>query len=69
VGWICFCVFIFTGIVNLAARGIGGQELRDATFWQGSFGSTLAIKLMLVAAILLISLFHDFSLGPRAAAA
>jgi uncharacterized membrane protein len=69
VGWVCFGVFIFTGIVNLAGRGIGWQELRDATFWQGSFGSTLAIKLMLVAAILLISAFHDFYLGPRAAAA
>jgi copper resistance protein D len=55
VGWVCFCVFVLTGIVNLAARGIGWQELQDATFWQGSFGSTLAIKLMLVATILLIS--------------
>ena len=45
VGWVCFCVFALTGIVNLAARGIGWQELRDATFWQRSFGSTLAIKL------------------------
>jgi hypothetical protein len=69
VGWVCFCVFIFTGIVNLAARGIVWQELRDATFWQGSFGSTLAIKLILVAAILLISAVHDFFLGPRAAVA
>jgi uncharacterized membrane protein len=45
VGWVCFCVFALTGIVNLAARGIGWQELQDATFWQGSFGQTLAIKL------------------------
>jgi copper resistance protein D len=69
VGWVCFCVFVLTGIVNLAARGIGLQELQDAIFWQGSFGRTLAIKLMLVAAILLISAFHDFFLGPRASAA
>jgi copper resistance protein D len=69
VGWVCFCIFAFSGFVNLAARGIGLQELRDALFWQGSFGRTLAIKLMLVAAILLISAFHDFVLGPRAAAA
>jgi putative copper resistance protein D len=57
VGWVCFGVFVFTGIVNLAARGIGWQE------------HTLAIKLILVAAILAISGFHDFSLGPRASAA
>lgn len=69
VGWVCFCVFVFTGIVNLAARGIGWQELQEAVFWQGSFGRTLAIKLIIVAAILTISGFHDLFLGPRAAAA
>ena len=69
VGWVCFSLFVFTGIVNLAARGIGLKELRDAAFWQGSFGRTLAIKLMCVAAILVISAFHDFFLGPRAASA
>jgi hypothetical protein len=67
VGWICFCVFLATGAVNLLARDIGWQELQDAVFWQGPFGSTLAIKLAIVAAILAISGFHDFVLGPRAA--
>ncbi|MEX0803458.1 MAG: CopD family protein [Candidatus Binatia bacterium] len=68
-GWVCFCVFVLTGIMNLAARGIGWQELQEPVFWQGPFGRTLAIKLILVAAILAISGFHDFFLGPRAAAA
>lgn len=45
VGWFCFGVFVFTGIVNLAVRGIGWQEVQQAVFWRGSFGSTLAIKL------------------------
>lgn len=53
VGWVCFCLFVITGIVNLVARGIGLRELQDVTFWQGSFGRTPTIKLMLVAAILL----------------
>ncbi len=69
VGWFCFGVFVFTGIVNLAVRGIGWQEVQQAVFWRGSFGSTLAIKLILVAAILAISGFHDFFLGPRASEA
>jgi hypothetical protein len=60
VGWFCFGVFVLTGIVNLVARGIGWQELQQAVFWRDSFGSTLAIKLILVAAILVISGFHDF---------
>jgi len=69
IGWVCFCLFVFTGVINLAARGIGLKELQDAAFWQGSFGRTLAIKLVVVLTILVISAFHDFSLGPRAAAA
>ena len=55
VGWVCFGVFVSTGIVNLAARGIRWQELQEAVFWRGSFGRTLAVKLILVAAILAIS--------------
>lgn len=69
VGWVCFGVFFFTGAMNLVARGIGWQELRDAVFWQGSFGRTLSVKLIVVAVILAISAFHDYFLGPRAAAA
>jgi len=69
IGWVCFCIFVFTGVINLAARGIGLKELQDAAFWQGSFGRTLAIKLVVVLTILVISAFHDFFLGPRAAAA
>jgi copper resistance protein D len=69
VGWVCFGVFLFTGALNLVARGMDWRELRDPVFWQGSFGRILAIKLIVVAAILVISGFHDFFLGPRAAAA
>jgi uncharacterized membrane protein len=68
-GWICFSVFLLSGALNLVARGIDWQELNGAVFWQGSFGRTLAIKLIVVAAILAISAFHDFFLGPRAASA
>ena len=69
VGWVCLVVLILTGMANLVARGIGFDELGSALFWRGSFGQTLGIKLILVIAILLISAFHDFNLGPRAAAA
>ena len=69
VSWACFCIFIVTGVLNLAVRGIGLKEFQDRIFWQGSFGRTLAIKLSFVLLVLLISAFHDFFLGPRAAAA
>jgi uncharacterized membrane protein len=68
VGWVCFGVFLLTGAVNLLGRGIGWQELQDPVFWQSSFGLTLLVKLLVVGAILAISAFHDFLVGPRAAA-
>ena len=69
IGWVCFAMFIITGIANLGLRGIGWEELQSAEFWQTSFGRILAAKLSLVAAILAISAFHDFFAGPRATAA
>ena len=32
VAWICFTIFLLTGIVNLAVRGMGVDELRHAVF-------------------------------------
>ena len=69
VSWACFGVFIITGGVNLLLRGIGWEDLENGQFWQASFGRTLAVKLLLVTAILAVSGAHDFYLGPRAAAA
>src|SRR5688572_33239529 len=59
VGWLCVGVFIFTGIVNLAARGIGWQEVQQAVVWRGSFGRTLVRQLIPVAPIRAISGLHD----------
>ncbi len=67
VGWACFIIFILTGFGNLAFRSIGPAELGSALFWQTSFGAVLALKLVLVAVILLMSAVHDFFIGPRAA--
>jgi putative copper resistance protein D len=69
VGWLCFLVFIFTGSINLAFRGLTWNDLSSAIFWRGSFGSVLTLKLLTFAAILAISAIHDFVIGPRAAAA
>jgi uncharacterized membrane protein len=69
IGWVCFTIFIATGIANLVLRGIGWQQVQNTQFWQDSFGRILAVKLILVAAILAISAFHDFFAGPRASAA
>jgi uncharacterized membrane protein len=69
VGWVCFVIFILTGMLNLAFRGLTWSDLIAGHFWRGSFGSALALKLTVVAIILAISALHDFVIGPRATAA
>jgi uncharacterized membrane protein len=69
VAWVCFGVLVVTGVVNLWARGLGPGDLLRGAFWASSFGVTLAHKLALVAALLGVSAWHDFSVGPRATAA
>lgn len=67
--WLCFVIFIVTGIFNLLYRGMSFELMGQALFWRGPFGSTLAIKLSIVALVIAISALHDFYIGPRAAAA
>lgn len=67
IGWICLLLFVLTGIVNLAYRGYHWSDLWSGALWSGSFGQTLAVKLVLVAAILVLSAVHDFKVGPEAA--
>lgn len=66
VGWTCFAVLVATGSFNLYARGVRLSDLGSKSFWSSDFGSALAIKLTLVAVILVISALHDFWIGPRA---
>lgn len=67
IGWICLVILILTGILNLGFRGYGWARLFDGSLFAGAFGRILAVKLSLVLSILIISLLHDFLLGPRAA--
>ncbi|HXG50058.1 MAG TPA: DUF4149 domain-containing protein [candidate division Zixibacteria bacterium] len=66
VGWVSLITLIATGTFNVLHRGFGWAELGDPVFWQSAFGKTLGAKLLLVAAILALSLLHDFLIGPRA---
>ncbi|HEY3129639.1 MAG TPA: CopD family protein [Acidobacteriota bacterium] len=66
IGWICIALLVPTGFFTLAFRGFGWRDLASESFWSGSFGQILAIKLSFVALILLFSVLHDFVIGPRA---
>ena len=67
ISWVLFIVLIITGITNLLARGYTLPSLTTAAFWNSYLGSKLFIKLLLFAAVLIISGVHDFYAGPKAA--
>ena len=65
VGWACIAVLIVTGTVNSAYRGVTWANLFTAELWGSQFGTTLALKLGVVAIMLGLSAYHDFAVGPR----
>ena len=65
VGWACIAGLIVTGAVNSVYRGVTWEALHSAQFWGSPFGTTLALKLGVVAVMLGLSAYHDFVIGPR----
>lgn len=65
-GWISFGTLFLTGILNLLCRGYSLAEIFQGQVFRGSWGHTLAIKLVLFLGVLLLSILHDFVIGPRA---
>lgn len=68
VGWTSLFLLVFTGITNLVFRGFGLSDFLSGRIFAGPFGHVLLQKLILVALIFLISIVHDFWIGPRAVA-
>lgn len=67
VGWAALGVLLVTGTLNLQLRGLLSPEvLGSGAFWAGSYGRALAVKLAAVVVMLVLSLFHDFVVGPAA---
>lgn len=67
VGWTSLIVLVVTGCLILGLRGFTFADCFTGRVFLGPFGRTLAIKLIIVSAILAISGLHDFYLGPNAA--
>ena len=57
IGWWLLGTLLVTGTINLSARGLL-SELGTASFWQTSFGRTLALKLTFVTVMALVSFLH-----------
>ena len=64
VGWSCVGLLLVTGVVNLAYRGVMWENLFTAELWSSEFGRVLAVKLVVIAVMLVLSILHDFVLGP-----
>jgi putative copper export protein len=65
VGWWAIGTLLATGTAITWLKG-WFPLMDDAAFWRDPPGRTLAWKLALVTAMLVLSAVHDFSLGPRA---
>jgi copper resistance protein D len=65
VGWAAIGILIITGMLNLHFRG-WLSALGSLAFWGTTAGRSLSVKLLAVAAMILMSAIHDFVLGPRA---
>ena len=65
VGWVCIAVLLVTGTINSVYRGVTWETVFTAALWSSPFGTTLALKLGVVALMLAMSVYHDFVIGPR----
>lgn len=69
VGWICFGLVFVTGTFNLWVRGVRLENLVDPGWWTSGFGSAVGLKLLAFLMVIVVSLIHDFQVGPAATAA
>ena len=66
VGWVCFAIVVVTGTFNLWVHGVRWDSFTDREWLASSFGHAVIAKLAVFAAVLTVSLVHDFVVGPRA---
>jgi putative copper export protein len=68
VGWVCFGLLLLTGTFNLWVRGVRLPDFTRTEWLSSGFGGTVVAKLALFAGVLVVSVVHDFFVGPRATA-
>ncbi len=69
VGWACILVLVVTGLLLLDRRGVTPVGIFRGDFISEPRGVVLLSKLVLFAAMVLLSALHDFVLGPQLARA
>ncbi|NIP39483.1 MAG: CopD family protein [Candidatus Dadabacteria bacterium] len=58
-------ILLITGLINIINRGVSHEMVFSGALLQTQFGQVLVIKLCLFAAMISLSILHDFILGPR----
>ena len=68
VGWSAIAVLVGTGVLLLRARGLlrWSGVFGSTAFWGTGLGVALAAKLAAVTVMVVVSVVHDFFLGPAA---
>lgn len=61
VGWVCIFILLLTGPINIYHHVTSHHMIDDG---EDSFHSSFVLKLGLVLIMILLSLIHDFVLGP-----
>jgi copper resistance protein D len=69
VGWAALLALVATGFANIFLRGVAFTDLASLGFWTSTWGHVLGAKLALVVIVLILSLVHDFNVGPSASEA
>ena len=64
--WAAIVVLLVTGVANLGLRGLLWPALTDGAFWHTAYGHALAAKLACVLLMIVLSVVHDFVVGPMA---
>lgn len=65
-GWICFGVFLVTGVLQMHVRGMSLSDFASAEWLRSPAGRRMSEKLVLFAVIVSMSLYHDLVVGPSA---
>lgn len=69
IGWVCFAVFAVTGSFSLWMRGVRLTSFVQPEWLSSPFGTAVIAKLVLFTLIVIVSVVHDFLIGPQATTA
>lgn len=65
-GWTALVTLVVTGAFNVFVRGFGLSDWLSGRVFAGEWGRALLYKLSFVTVILIVSVVHDFWIGPYA---